>query len=139
MQRRHRLREADRFRVVREQGRSWAHPLAILCALPNDLTYSRFGFSVSRKVGGAVQRNRARRLLREAVRRRLDVIAGGWDLVFVARPPLAAASFSEVEAACHRLLQRARLLRETTAYKHEETGSGADTALSKGDLPAPSA
>src|SRR6185312_15494468 len=59
--------DAD-FRRVRTQGRSWAHPFAILCALPNNLPHNRYGFSVSKRLGGAVVRNRVKRLLREAVR-----------------------------------------------------------------------
>lgn len=108
--------------------------------MPNDLVHSRFGFSASRKVGGAVQRNRARRLLREAVRLQVDVIRSGWDLVFVARPAMATARFSEVAEACTRLLRRARLLRSAgTNANDETTGSGADTTLPTGDLPLPPA
>ena len=59
--------DAD-FRRVRTHGKSWAHPFAILCALPNNLPHNRYGFSVSKRIGGAVVRNRVKRLLREAVR-----------------------------------------------------------------------
>lgn len=99
--------------------------------MPNDLPHSRFGFTASRKVGGAVQRNRARRLLREAVRLQMDAIRSGWDLVFVARPAIVTARFSEVEEACTNLLRRARLLRPADA-NDETTGSGADMALPAG-------
>ncbi|MBC7251190.1 MAG: ribonuclease P protein component [Anaerolineae bacterium] len=106
----YRLRKNEQFHTVRSKGRSWANRWLVLCALPNDLPYSRFGFTVSRRVGSAVVRNRARRLLREAVRLRRETIAPGWDLVFVARAPMKEAAFHEVDRAVEQLLRRARLL-----------------------------
>ncbi|NOZ71479.1 MAG: ribonuclease P protein component [Chloroflexi bacterium] len=110
MQRRYRLRSRERFREIRRRGRSVKHPLAILLFLPNDLGYSRFGFTASRRIGNAVRRNRARRLLREAIRLRLQDIAPGWDLIFIARRPIVHASFQSVDSACERLLRDAHLL-----------------------------
>ena len=110
MRRRYRLRSKDRFQQVRRQGRSYKHPLLILVALPNDLPYSRFGFTASKRVGNAVKRNRARRLMREAIRLRLPAIRPGWDVVCIARKPIVRASFHEVQAACDQLLARAKLL-----------------------------
>jgi len=60
-------------------------------------------------VGGAVQRNRARRLLREAARHLYPHLEPGWDLVLVARATLNAASEPQVEAALRALLQRSGL------------------------------
>lgn len=110
MHRRYRLRQQADFQRVRREGRSWAHPLAILWACRNDLDYSRFGFSVGRAVGGAVVRNRAKRRLREAVRCDLERIAPGWDLVFVARAPIAEADFEAIALAVRELLGRAGLM-----------------------------
>ena len=109
MKRRLRLRERERFRQVRNEGRSWAHPILVLCALPNDLPYSRFGFTASRRVGKATVRNRARRRMREATRVCTDRVATGWDMVFIARAPIVEAPFGEIEAACESLLRRAAL------------------------------
>lgn len=111
MKRHQRLRDRARFRHVRQEGRSWAHPLLVLCALPNDLPYSRFGFTASRHVGKAVARNRARRLMREAIRLNLQRIEAGWDVVFIARSAIAGMGLQEVAPACVTLLQRARLWR----------------------------
>src|SRR4051812_27439178 len=55
---------------VRAAGRSWAHPLAVLIAAPNDLDHNRLGMAVSKRVGSAVVRNRVRRRIREFVRLR---------------------------------------------------------------------
>jgi ribonuclease P protein component len=112
VKRHQRLRDRARFRQVRQDGRSWAHPLLVLCALPNDLPYSRFGFTASRHVGQAVARNRARRLMREAARLSVQHVVAGWDLVFIARSAIVGAGLREVTPACEALLQRAGLWRQ---------------------------
>lgn len=82
----------------------------MLCALPNGLAWSRFGFSVSRQIGKAVVRNRVRRRMREAVRLQMPAIAPGWDVVFIARRPIAQATYRQISQACQRALARAQLL-----------------------------
>jgi ribonuclease P protein component len=72
---------------------------------------TRFGFVAGKGVGGAVARNRAKRLLREAARGCAPEIEPGWDLVFVARRPLAEARLAETNLAVRGLLRRARVLR----------------------------
>jgi ribonuclease P protein component len=110
MQRRHRLRPSSGLPELRRHGRSWRHPLAVLVAQSNELSNSRFAFAASRRVGNAVTRNRAKRLLREAVRRHIPQIAPGFDCLFVARDTTASARFDEIESAVLELLRRASLL-----------------------------
>ncbi|MGQ9585302.1 MAG: ribonuclease P protein component [Anaerolineae bacterium] len=102
-------RRAD-FQRVREGGRTWADPWLVLSALPNGLTYSRFGFVVGKRVGKAVERNRMRRLMREAVRLHRPQVAPGWDLVWIARVGVAGARFARVEQSVGALLAEAGLL-----------------------------
>lgn len=106
----HRLRRPADVARVRQHGKSRRHPLLIFLVLPNELNVSRFAFVASRRVGKAVQRNRAKRLLREAVRLQLNSIAPGWDCVLIARPSLAKAHFVDVETAVRQCLKRAKLL-----------------------------
>ena len=110
---------------MRQTGISHAHPLLVLCLLPNDLSFSRCGFTVSRRLGKAVERNRARRRMQEAVRLAWDLIESGWDIVWVARPPLGSAEFLDIQDACIRLLRRARVLRAAAAVKPESAASAA--------------
>lgn len=109
-QRQMRLRRPEEFRKVRSEGRSWAHPLFVLWRAPNRLDHSRVGFTASRKLGNAVERNRARRLLREAVRRLYAQIASGWDIVLVARSGLLQVKEAQVEIALVAILGRADLM-----------------------------
>jgi ribonuclease P protein component len=109
MNRRHRLARSDEFQRVRRQGRSWSHPLLVLLAVRNGLPCTRFGFLVSKRIGQAVVRNRVRRWLREAARLRLDRIAVGWDIVLIARTPIAQTDFWHVGEALDSLLRRAEL------------------------------
>ncbi|MCL5109763.1 MAG: ribonuclease P protein component [Chloroflexi bacterium] len=111
MRKRYRLRTDAQFKRVRGTGRSWAHPLAVLYALPNGEGVNRVGFSVSKRVGNAVTRNRAKRRLRETLRQRWAALQPGFDLLLIARAPIADAPFSAVVAAVDYLLQRARLQR----------------------------
>lgn len=74
------------------------------------LDYSRVGIAASRRVGNAVGRNRARRLLREAVRQLYTRISAGWDIVLVARSGLLDAGEVQVSAALRSVMERAGLL-----------------------------
>lgn len=104
-----RLRRPLDFRHVWSSGRSWAHPLFILWALPNSLGRVRVGITASRKVGNAVVRNRARRLLRESARHLYANILVGWDLVLVARSSLLEVKSPQVELTLQQMLNRAGL------------------------------
>ena len=108
----YRLRERERFQQIRREGKTREDRLVVLVCLQNELPYSRFGFSASRRVGKAVVRNRARRLMRESAHH-ASQIHPGWDIVFIARSALARATFWQVDASCRKLLGQAGLLYDT--------------------------
>jgi len=106
----HRLTRGVDFQKVRQHGRSWAHPLLILRVGPGS-TSTRFGLIVSKKIGKAHDRNRVKRRLREICRRYVPAMASACDIVLIARPEIASATFEQVGSAVEQLFQRARLLR----------------------------
>ena len=112
MNRRFRLTRSSDFQRVREHGRSYAHPLLVLAALPNQEENSRFGVVAGRAIGKAVRRNRAKRLLRSALYPYLPSIQSGWDVVLIARRPLVEAGFLQIQSALVALLRRSHLWQE---------------------------
>jgi ribonuclease P protein component len=124
VQRSFRLTRSEDFKRVRRDGKSYAHPLVVLIALKseaNEQPRVRVGVAAGKSVGTAVYRNRAKRLLREAMRALLpDIVlvhgsasqgsAADVELILIARPALASATLTDTRSALLNLLQRARLL-----------------------------
>ena len=92
-----RLRQRREFDLVFRRGRRLGGALFTLIALPNERADHRLGIAVGRRVGGAVERNRARRLLREAFRRLGGPVRPGHDMVLVARPEIKGRTQGEVD------------------------------------------
>jgi ribonuclease P protein component len=99
------LTRPAQFDAVYKKGSSWVDKLVVMKALRNGMDISRWGFSVSGRMGGAVVRNRIKRRLREILTR--SSLKPGWDIVFITRTPAAEASFSELADSVGRLLARA--------------------------------
>ncbi|MCL4560602.1 MAG: ribonuclease P protein component [Chloroflexi bacterium] len=91
-------------------GKSYAHPLVVLVASPNELEKVRCGFVAGKNYGGAVQRNRAKRLLRAVLYPLVPGLRPGWDLIFLVRQPLKEATYQQLQAAVENLISRARLI-----------------------------
>ena len=118
MQRKFRLTRSEDFKRVRRSGKSYAHPLMVLVVQANDEgkgpginpSSVRVGVAAARSVGIAVKRNRAKRLLRAAMRSLLPSLSPGWDMVLIARPALASSTLLETRQVLLSLLQRAKLI-----------------------------
>lgn len=81
----YRLRRRQDFRRVYQRGKSLKDPAFVLCFRPSAKNRLRLGFSVSKKLGKAVERNRIRRKLREACRLELASFSAGYDYILIAR------------------------------------------------------
>jgi len=115
VQRTFRLTRSQDFRRVRQSGKSYAHPLIVLITQVNDEMKTRVGVAAGRAVGTAVKRNRAKRLLREAIRPLIPSLAAGWDLILIARPALASATLTETRQALLNVLRRAQMISNSDA------------------------
>ena len=85
----------------------------VLYARKNRTDTNRVGITVSKKLGGAVTRNRVRRRLREVYRLNEGLFCPGWDIVVVARSRCIDADFGKLCSAYLSLAEKAGILRET--------------------------
>jgi ribonuclease P protein component len=106
------LTETKQYDSVYNKGASLADNLIVLKILSNRLSYSRYGFSVSSRIGGAVIRNRVKRRLREIMRNTSLEI--GWDIVIIARSKAGRAAYSDLKHSVSSLLLKAQVIKGTT-------------------------
>ena len=99
-----RIRRRVEYQKIYDRGARVHGRLLTLFALPNQLPYGRLGIAASRKLGGAVQRNRAKRLIREVFRRNKP--APGFDIVVVPKRELLDASLTALEIEFRQVLSR---------------------------------
>jgi ribonuclease P protein component len=90
-----RIRRRADFQQIYEHGTRTRGRYSTFFTLPNSLPFGRLGIAATRKLGGAVQRNRAKRLIREVFR--LNKIAPGFDVVVVPRREMLDATLSTLE------------------------------------------
>jgi ribonuclease P protein component len=104
---RRRLSRSGEFERVYREGRSHANRHLVVYAFPrsDDDAEPRLGVSVGRKLGGAVDRNRMKRLLREAFWAGADDLEPGHDFVIVARPPAGELAQEGGEGAIEQALR----------------------------------
>ena len=94
---------------MRRLGRSYTHSLVVMIALPNDLGRARIGIAAGKSIGGAVKRNRAKRMLRAATQTLPAKIAAHVDIVFLARRPMLNAKSIDLEPIIDTFLKEAKV------------------------------
>lgn len=106
------LRNQKNFVAVYNRGKSKGCRFAVVLYKKNGLPHSRFAYVASKKVGNSVQRNRARRLMREAYRTMNRRIAPGYDVIFVARNGIDQSKCDEVRKAMFGAIRAAGMFEE---------------------------
>lgn len=105
-----RMKRNSDFKRVYKKGRSVANRLVVMYILHDNIPHRKAGFSVSKKIGCAVQRNRIKRLFREVYRLNQGNLIKGINLVFVARQPSKDASFQDLVKAFQDLFRKAHII-----------------------------
>ncbi len=106
------LRGKKDFAALYNNGKSVREKFFILLYRKNGLSFTRRAFLASKKVGNSVNRNRARRLLKESYRRLDRDVRPGYDLLFIARKSIVPVKCQEVQASMEKALISRNLLAE---------------------------
>ncbi len=104
------IKQNKDFRTAYYHGKVYVSPLLVLYVRKNREKTVRIGITTGKKVGHAVQRNRCRRIIREAYRRLYPQLSGGWDLVFVARAATVGSTSTALYEVMCQQLKKAGLL-----------------------------
>ena len=107
LKRKFRLRSKSGFQAIFENGENYSVKHVAIYILKGP---KKFGFIASKKVGNSVQRNRARRLMREVVRLHMSEIRNDIQIIFIARVRIRGVSYMEVEKSMINMLKRANAL-----------------------------
>lgn len=103
------IRRNSEFSRCYARGKSYVHPQLVLYVLKTRSRRTRVGLTATKKVGNAVKRNRARRVMRAAIAEHLDYNIGGYDLVFVARAQTARVKSTQLSRTVAKLFAQAGL------------------------------
>lgn len=104
------LRRDKDFSALYKRGKSFPDRYLVIICKKNGLSYNRTAFLASKKVGNSVQRNRAKRLIKEGVRLINPLLKKGYDIVFIARKSINGRKFNEVNKSLLKALGRSGLI-----------------------------
>lgn len=99
-----------------------AHPFFVLIFAPNSGKSTRIGVAAGRSLGNAVQRNRAKRRLKACIQPWTGHLQNGLDIIFLARKPILAANFAQLQTALKEILIKGKII------EHETINSKPNTA-----------
>ena len=106
------LRRDRDFSSIYKKGKSVGDKFVVVFSKKNNLPYNRTAFLASKKVGNAVARNRARRLMKESYRSLCDQFVPGYDLIFIARNTIINSKCADVKKSIEAATKRAGLLKK---------------------------
>ena len=104
------IKKNTEFRRIYAKARSVADSNLVLYTLANNTDISRFGISISTKVGNAVVRNKIKRQIKEILRTNCNNILKGYDIIFIVRVKCKEAPFCAIKNSVVHLLKKAKLL-----------------------------
>ncbi|HPF19006.1 MAG: ribonuclease P protein component [Bacillota bacterium] len=105
------LRKKEDFNNLYRRERSVAGKFVVIFYRKNQLPYNRKAFLASKKVGKSVQRNRARRLMKESFRQLENQMLPGWDLIFIARHTILDSKCADVKKSMEAAMKKAGIMK----------------------------
>lgn len=106
------LRNQKNFNDVYKKGSSKGSRYMVVLYRKNGLEYTRIAFLASKKVGNSVERNRARRLMKESCRSVSKEIEEGFDIIFVARNTIKKCKKKDVEKSMYGTLKATGIMKK---------------------------
>lgn len=107
----YRLRSNMEFKKVYSGGKSYWNRNLVLYVKKNDIGNTRVGYSITKKIGNSVVRNRVRRRMKEVYRLKFDGIKNNFDLIFIPKKNIVDISYKELESAMLHILKLAGVLK----------------------------
>lgn len=116
MKKENRLRSNMEFIRVYTEGKSYGNKNLVLYVRKNDIGITRVGFTVSKKIGKSVVRNKVKRRMREICRLEFHRLKNGYDLVFVPKKNVVDISYKELESSMLHILKISNVLKDEWLY-----------------------
>lgn len=110
MQHTYTLKTNNDFRRIYSKGKSFVNSGVVVYISKNRIGYNRVGLTVGKKIGNAVKRNRAKRVMREAFMQFENSLKNGYDIVLVARGRTVSLKSTEVTRLLNTLFVKAEML-----------------------------
>jgi len=112
MEKRYKLRKNMEFKKVYSGGKNFWNRNLILYIRKNKLEESRFGVTITKKIGNAVVRNKIKRRIKEIYRLNMYRIKDGYDLIFIPKKNVVDISYKELESALIHILKLSNMLKD---------------------------
>lgn len=109
MDKMYRLRNSREFKKIYSGGKNYWNRNLILYVKKNHMENSRVGYSITKKIGNSVVRNKIRRRMKEIYRLNFDNIKDGYDLIFIPKKNIVDISYREMESAMIHILKLSKV------------------------------
>ncbi|NLY77125.1 MAG: ribonuclease P protein component [Tissierellia bacterium] len=111
MDEKNRLKKNEDFKKVYKYGKSYYNRNLVMYIKKNGLDYTRVGFTVTKKIGNSVVRNKIRRRIKEIVRQNFISVKEGYDIILVPKKNVVDINFQELESAVFHIFKLAHVFK----------------------------